>query len=150
MKNKRQSAILKIISDHTVDTQEQLLEHLRESGFACTQATISRDIRDLHISKQADENGKYRYAVTQEHHRINAAEKLQAIFRDSVTSVDDACNIVVLKTMSGLANAAAAAVDSMNIEAIVGSLAGDDTVLLVLRSEKAAGELSGELREMLS
>ena len=149
MKNERQSRILSIIAEHPVETQDELLSYLRESGIDCTQATISRDIKELHISKQADANGIYRYAVSRQNHHRNVAEKLRTIFRESVTTVDHAMNIVVLKTMPGLGSAAAAAVDSLEISSIVGSLAGDDTVLLVMRSEKSAAEFADELREMM-
>ena len=149
MKTERQNRILKIIAEHPVETQEELLAYLREEGIDCTQATISRDIKELHISKQADVNGVYRYAVSQPQHHRNVADKLRTIFRESVTAVDYAGNIVVLKTMAGLGSAAAAAVDSLEIQSIVGSLAGDDTVLLVMRGEKNAAEFADELREML-
>ena len=149
MKTDRQNRILKIIAEHPVETQEELLGYLRESGIDCTQATISRDIKELHISKQADVGGVYRYAVSRQRHHRDLAEKLRTIFRESVTTVDHAGNIVVLKTMAGLGSAAAAAVDSLEIQAIVGSLAGDDTVFLVMRSEKSAAEFADELREMM-
>lgn len=149
MKTERQSRIMKIIAEHPVETQEELLAYLRESGIDCTQATVSRDIKELHISKQADGSGVYRYVVSQQRSHRNVAEKLRAIFRESVTAVDCAGNIVVLKTMPGLGSAAAAAVDSMEISSIVGSLAGDDTVFLVMRSEKGAAEFADELREIL-
>lgn len=149
MKTDRQSRILKIIAEHPVETQDELLSYLRESGIDCTQATISRDIKELHISKQADAGGVYRYTVSQQRHHRNVAEKLRTIFRESVTTVDYAGNIVVLKTLPGLGSAAAAAVDSMELHSIVGSLAGDDTVFLVMRSEKNAAGFADELREML-
>lgn len=149
MKTERQNRILKIIAEHAVDTQEELLAYLRESGIDCTQATISRDIKELHISKQADMNGAYRYAVSQQRRHRNVAEKLKTIFRESVTSVDCAVNIVVLKTMPGLGSAAAAAMDSMDVHTLVGSLAGDDTVFLAMRTEKNAEEFAEELKEML-
>ena len=148
MKNERQKKILKIIAENTVENQAELQQLLRLAGYDCTQATISRDIRDLHISKQINPSGKYRYVAQQRGH-LNIADKLRTIFKESINTVDFAGNIVVLKTMPGLAGAACTAVDSMDLSFIVGSVAGDDTVLLILRTEKNAEEFVGEIRDML-
>ena len=149
MKNERQERILQIIRENEVETQEELLIHLKKLGINSTQATISRDIKQLHLVKQPTGSGGYKYAVSATKTHLNLAEKLRTIFRESITRVDCAQNIVVLKTMSGLANAACAAVDAMDIPGIVGSIAGDDTVLLVMRNDAAAAELVDELQEML-
>lgn len=149
MKNERQSRILEIIKSEPIETQEQLQHRLSEMGIACTQATISRDIKQLHLIKEPIGQGKYRYAISIQRNRLNIADKLRTIFRESIVNVDYAQNIVVLKTMSGLANAAAAALDSMRISYVVGSLAGDDTVLLILRDTESARNFCDEIHEML-
>lgn len=149
MKNDRQTKILEIIKSEAIETQEQLQQRLSAMGIACTQATISRDIKQLHLIKEPIGQGKYRYAISIQRNRLNIADKLRTIFRESIVSVDYAQNIVVLKTMSGLANAAAAALDSMRISYVVGSLAGDDTVLLVLRDTDSARSFCDEIHEML-
>ena len=122
MKNDRQSKILEIIEREPIDTQEQLQQRLQEQGIVCTQATISRDIKQMHLIKEPVGQGRYRYAVSSQRSKLNMADKLRTIFRESITGVDYAQNIVVIKTMSGLANAAAAALDSMSISYMVGSL----------------------------
>ena len=149
MKNDRQSRILEIIEREPIDTQEQLQQRLQEQGITCTQATISRDIKQLHLIKEPIGQGKYRYAVSVQRNRLNVADKLRTIFRESIVSVDSAQNIVVIKTMAGLANAAAAALDGMSIPYMVGSLAGDDTALLVMRDTESARSFCDEIHEML-
>lgn len=149
MKNDRQAKILEIIKGEAIETQEQLQQRLSAIGIACTQATISRDIKQLHLIKEPIGQGKYRYAISIQRNRLNIADKLRTIFRESIVSVDYAQNMVVLKTMSGLANAAAAALDSMRISYVVGSIAGDDTVLLILRDTDSARNFCDEIHEML-
>ena len=149
MKNDRQAKILAIIEREPIDTQEQLQQRLQEEGIRCTQATISRDIKQLHLIKEPIGQGKYRYAVSVQRNQLNVADKLRTIFRESITSVDHAQNLVVIKTMPGLANAAASALDNMNIPYLVGSLAGDDTALLVLRDTESAKSFCDEIHEML-
>lgn len=149
MKEKRQRAILDIIANHMIETQEQLLAELKEQGFRCTQATISRDMKELQLIKELTPTGSYRYAVSIHQNRRDFNDRLRNVFREGVTSVDLAQNIIVLKTMPGLANAAAAALDGMDIEEMVGSLAGDDTALLVMRTNQAAEQFCSELRMML-
>lgn len=149
MKNDRQSRILEIIERESIDTQELLQQRLMEVGISCTQATISRDIKQLHLIKEPVGQGKYRYAVSIQRNKLNVADKLRTIFRESIISVDCAQNLVVIKTMAGLANAAAAALDSMNLSYVVGSLAGDDTALLVMRDPESARTFCDEIHEML-
>ena len=149
MKNDRQAKILAIIEREPIDTQEQLQQRLQEEGIRCTQATISRDIKQLHLIKEPIGQGKYRYAVSVQRNQLNVADKLRTIFRESIVSVDYAQNLVVIKTMPGLANAAASAMDNMNIPYLVGSLAGDDTALLVLRDSESAQSFCDEIHEML-
>lgn len=150
MKNERQAKILEIIAQEPIDTQEQLQQRLQAQGIACTQATISRDIKQLHLVKEPMGQGRYRYAVSVQRSRLNVADKLRTIFRESIVSVDSAQNIVVVKTMAGLANAAGAALDSMSIPTMVGSLAGDDTAILIMRDGESARVLCEEIHEMLN
>ena len=149
MKNDRQNKILAIIAREDIDTQEALLERLQQEGIRCTQATISRDIKQLHLIKEPIGRGRYRYAVSIHRKSLNVADKLLTIFRESVTSIDFAQNIVVIKTLSGLASAACEAVDSMKVSYMVGSLAGENTVLLVMRDNESAEIFCEETKEML-
>lgn len=149
MKNDRQRRILEIVEREPIDTQEQLQQRLQEQGITCTQATISRDIKQLHLIKEPVGQGRYRYTVSSQRNRLNVADKLRNIFRESIVSVDYAQNIVVIKTMSGLANAAAAALDSMSVPDMVGTLAGDDTAILVMKDIEAARGFCDEIHEML-
>ncbi len=148
MKNERQERILAIITAEAIETQEQLIDRLREEGISCTQATISRDIKQLHLIKEPAGNGAYRYAVSTQKVRLNLADRLQTILRESIVSVDYAQNLVVIRTMSGLGPAAGAAFDGMDITSKVGTVAGDDTVLIVMREESSAQELCREIDEM--
>ena len=150
MKSKRQQEILDIITTHEVETQEQLLELLKGRDITTTQATISRDIKQLHLVKELTAGGIYKYAVSQRKTAMDFAGRLRTIFREGVTTFDVAQNIVVLKTMPGLANAAGAAMDGMDIPDLVGSLAGDDTAILIMRTNEAATEFCEEIREMLA
>ena len=149
MKNVRQGEILKIIQAKDIDTQDQLVEKLRARGFTTTQATISRDIKQLHLIKEPVGQGRYRYTVSSQRNKLNVADKLRTIFRESIISVDSAQNIVVIKTMAGLANAAAAAMDGMSISGMVGTLAGDDTALLVMKDAEMAKGFCEDIHEML-
>ena len=149
MKNDRQAKILEIISSENIETQEQLLERLEARGIISTQATISRDIKQMHLIKEPMGQGMYRYAVSGNRSKVNFAEKLRTIFRESINSVDSAQNIVVIKTMPGLASAACAAMDSMDFSGVVGSLAGDDTAFIVMRDTASAEEFCKVIREML-
>ena len=149
MKDDRQSKILEIIEREPIDTQEQLQERLQTQGVTCTQATISRDIKQLHLIKEPVGHGQYRYTVSSQRNRLNVADKLRTIFRESIISVDFAQNIVVIKTMAGLANAAAAALDGMDVPDMVGTLAGDDTALLVMKDLEAARGFCEDIHEML-
>lgn len=149
MKGTRQSEILRIISEVEVETQEQLLDELSKRGIRATQATISRDIKQLHLIKELAGQGTYKYVVSNRRTSLNYAERLRTIFRECVTSYDVAQNIVVINTMPGLASAAAAALDGMEIPDMVGSLAGDDTAILIMRTNAAADEFCKTIHEML-
>ena len=149
MKNSRQNMILEIITQENIETQEQLLARLQERGITSTPATISRDIKQMHLVKEPVGHGVYKYAVSGNRTKLNFAEKLRTIFRESITGVDYAQNIVVLKTMPGLASAACSALDNMNYSMLVGTLAGDDTAFLLMRDTESAAEFCEEIKEML-
>lgn len=149
MKSKRQEKILELIADHSVQTQEQLLTELNEAGFSTTQATISRDIKQLRIIKELGPDGVYRYATAPKPAEHTFSAKLNLIFRQCITSVDYAQNMIVVKTMPGLANGAASAIDKLNIPEMLGTLAGDDTCFVVLKDTQAAAELCAEIREQI-
>lgn len=149
MKSNRQEEILHVIREREIETQEQLLQALRERGYQSTQATISRDIRELHLVKELSGSGRYKYAVSARKAGMNLAERLRTIFKEAVTSFDVAQNIIVLKTMPALASGACSALDSMHIPDMVGTLAGDDTAILIMRTNEAAEAFCNELHAMM-
>ena len=149
MKSQRQAKILEIISNKNVETQEQLLVELQDAGFRGTQATISRDIKELRIVKELTSHGTYRYTTSANELNGTFSARLNTIFRECVVSFDYAQNIVVIHTLPGLANAAASAIDAMNMSSVLGSLAGDDTVMIVMRDMNAAASFCGEIRSLL-
>ena len=149
MKNVRQEKLLQIISEEAIETQEQLLQRLNDLGIRSTQATISRDIKQLRIIKELGPNGVYRYATAPKPAEHTFSAKLNLIFRQCITSVDYAQNMIVVKTMPGLANGAASAIDKLNIPEMLGTLAGDDTCFVVLKDTQAAAELCAEIREQI-
>ena len=149
MKHARQEKILQIITENTVETQEQLIEKLTEAGFNVTQATVSRDVRELKLTKISCGFGVYKYVVSSRDSHSHSAKFLNML-KEMVTAVDHAGNLVVVKTYPGMAQAAAAALDSMEYPEIIGSIAGDDTVLLVIRSAEATRAFSLELQELIN
>lgn len=150
MKNKRQAKILEIVSSRNVETQEQLLQELQDAGFYCTQATVSRDIRELRIVKELTGSGVYRYSTSAKDIGSSFSGRLNTIFRECVTGFDHAQNIVVIHTLPGLASAAGSAVDAMEMSFVLGTLAGDDTVMIVMRDTNAAAAFCGEIKNLLS
>lgn len=144
MKNKRQEKILEIIASCPVETQDELIEKLHESGFPCTQATVSRDIKQLCLVKELI-GGAYRYTALGNAEEIDSAGRLQRILHECCTSCACVQNLIVLKTMSGLASAAGAALDAASGPQMVGCVCGDDTVLIVMRTEQAARELQQKI-----
>lgn len=150
MKSQRQAKILEIISNKNVETQEQLLAELQEAGFRGTQATVSRDIKELRIVKELTSLGNYRYATSSNELSGTFSARLNTIFKECVVSFDYAQNIIVIRTLPGLANAAASAIDAMNMSTVVGSLAGDDTVMIVMRDMNAAASFCGEIKNLLN
>ena len=150
MKNQRQAKIMEIISTRDIETQEQLLGALQDAGFYSTQATISRDIKELRVVKELTSFGTYRYTTSAKEGTHTFSARLNTIFRECITSIDYAQNILVVKTMPGLASAAASAIDGMNMSVVVGTLAGDDTVMIVMRDNNAAAAFCGEIKNLLS
>lgn len=150
LKSQRQAKIMEIISTRNVETQEQLLEALQEAGFRCTQATISRDIKELRIVKELTSLGTYRYTTSSTEISGSFSTRLNTIFRECVIGYDYAQNIIVIRTLPGLASAAGSAIDAMNLHAIVGSLAGDDTVMVIMRDSNAAAAFCGEIKNLLN
>jgi transcriptional regulator of arginine metabolism len=150
MKNLRQEAILKIIDSKPVFTQEMLVNLLQEQGWNVTQATVSRDIKELRIVKVLDSNGIYRYSTSGKNN-ANAEEfQYREIFSHSAISIDYAVNNVVIKCHSGMAQGACASLDMMNCDNVLGTLAGDDTILVIVRTEKDAVELTNMLRNLIA
>lgn len=150
MKAKRQAMILEIVSTRDVQTQDQLQEALQQAGFVCTQATISRDIKELRIVKEMTKFGTYRYASSSKEVSGTFSNRLNTIFKECIIGFDYAQNLVVIHTLPGLAGAAASAVDSMQMHFILGSIAGDDTVLIIMRDNNAAAAFCGEIKSILS
>ena len=150
MKSQRQAKILEIISNKNVETQEQLLAELQAAGFRGTQATVSRDIKELRIVKELTSLGTYRYATSSNELSGTFSARLNTIFRECVVSFDYAQNLIVIRTLPGLAGAAASAIDAMNMSTVVGSLAGDDTVMIVMRDMNSAASFCGEIRSLLN
>ena len=154
MKSLRHEKILELISKYDVETQEELTEYLRNEGFAVTQATVSRDIKALRLIKTAtgadgNEN-KYKYSVNKSGDEPSQhEEKFKAILGHSIASMDYAGTLVVLKTYAGMAQACAAAIDSINIDNILGTVAGDDTILIVVRTENEAADFVKKIEKLV-
>lgn len=145
MKNARQTKILELIEKYEISTQEALIEKLAECGVESTQTTISRDIRQLRLIKGPTGRGTYKY-VSPDVRQGNDAVGHNSALIDSVLSFDHAQNIIVVKTMAGMANAIAVCIDSLKMNDIIGSVAGDDTILLVVRSIECAESVENELK----
>ncbi len=148
MKTKRQSKILELIRKNDIETQEELLAYLLDAGFAVTQATVSRDIREMKLTKISTEGGRQKYAVLHEKAE-NMSEKYVRVLRDGFVSMDVAQNILVIKTVSGMAGAVCASIDAMNIQEIVGSIAGDDTIMCAIRTNEDAVSIMKKLRKIV-
>ena len=149
MKSQRQAKIMEIISTTNVETQEQLLQELQAAGFTSTQATISRDIKELRIVKELTSLGTYRYTIASREVPNSFSSRLNTIFRECVTGYDYAQNIVVIHTLPGLASAAGSAVDAMHMNVVLGTLAGDDTVIVIMRDTNAAAVFCGEIKSLM-
>lgn len=149
MKYSRHSKILEIIEAQEIETQEELANALKRNGYNVTQATVSRDIKELRLIKVLTKDGKYKYATIKQQESV-ISERFLKLFRDSVLSVDHAGNIVVVKTLVGAANAAAAAIDALDVKQVVGSIAGDDTIFLLVRTQEEIEEVLAEFRKMMA
>ena len=145
MKVKRQSKILELIRENDIETQEMLADLLNKAGFNVTQATVSRDIRELKLTKATMQSGKQKYVATAKESSF-VTERLNRVFRDGIVSIDYAQNIVVIKTLVGMAMAVAAALDSMENSEIMGTIAGDDTIFCVVKNESKAVKITENLK----
>lgn len=146
MKNARHELILELIDKYSIDKQDELLRRLKENGLNVTQATVSRDIKELHLVKTATTDGGYRYIYSNDRAKQhNSTNRFDTIFKESVLKVDYAGNIVLVKCFTGMANAACEVFDSMVWTDVVGTLSGDDTFFVLLRSEASAQELYKQL-----
>ena len=143
MKNRRHELILELSTEQPVGTQELLIQLLGERGIKTTQATLSRDIQQLNLVKQRDENGDFRYTLPA------AAAEEKSLFEEAVLSVDYAMNTIVLKCRAGMAQGTCAAIDSVNHQGVVGTIAGDDTIFILVRTEDEAKKLSKQFRSEL-
>ena len=148
MKVNRHAKIVELINKYQIETQDELAEYLNEAGFKVTQATVSRDIRDLKLTKVPAENGRRKYAILQSAQN-GMTEKYVRILRDGFSSMDMAQNILVLKTVSGMAMAVAAALDAMNWNEIVGCIAGDDTIMCAVRTVDDTILLMEKIKKLL-
>ncbi len=148
MKSNRQEKIIQLITENAIETQEEILVYLREHGFDVTQATVSRDIKQLKLVKTQTNDGRYKYSVSSNNSRENISSKFVSLFSETVTGIDYANNIVVVKCYVGMANAACAAFDAMKFDGVVGSLSGDDTIFIAMRNEEMAKELTAELKKI--
>ena len=148
MKTGRQSKIIEIIQKNEVETQEELSEYLVREGYSVTQATVSRDIRELKLTKISMNNGRQKYAILNDA-TDDMSQKYARILRDGFVSMDMAQNILVIKTVSGMANAVCAALDSMQMQEIVGSIAGDDTIMCAIRTVEDTTALMKKIKKIV-
>ena len=148
VKSGRQDAIKKIISENEIETQNQLLEELEKIGIRTTQATLSRDIKSLQLTKAINSNNKYVYTLSPKKDDASMS-RLMKIFRECVVSYDNAQNIIVIKTLPGLAGAACSAFDNMNVEKLAGTIAGDDTAFLLFKDTDSADDFLHKINSIL-
>ena len=146
MKRTRQEKLLELISQYEINTQDELIDRLREHGFEVTQATVSRDIRELHILKMTTGKGSYRYVLPKQ---PEGGVRFSSALIDSIVSVDHAGNNVVLRTYPGMAQAVAVGIDHMDLHQILGCIAGDDTILVIVRDADAANEIADRIHDLL-
>ena len=148
MKTRRQAKILELIQQNNVETQEELSAYLEREGYQVTQATVSRDIRELKLTKIATDNGRQKYAVIADAD-TGMLEKYARVLREGYVSMDIAQNILVIKTVSGMASAVCAAIDAMKMNEVVGSIAGDDTLTCIIRTNDDAVKTMKKLRKIV-
>jgi transcriptional regulator of arginine metabolism len=149
MKAERQEAIWNILNEREIQTQEELAEALRERGFSVTQATVSRDIREMRLIKLSRANGGYQYGIQEGNTDIGSNERMIRMLRECMLSVESSGQMIVIKTLSGSANTAAEALDSMDMPDILGSIAGDNTIFLVARAEEKASMIAERVRNLM-
>ena len=150
MKRARHKMILELIEKMPIDRQEELMNQLRAHGFDVTQATVSRDIRELRLVKASTGDGNYRYVASSAGQRVHTPNRFETIFRESVLRVDYAGHIVLVKCFTGMANAACEVFDAMVWQDVVGTLSGDDTFFILMRSELAAHAICDELNKYVT
>ena len=148
MKLRRHEAIIDLVNNQDINTQEELMENLQKQGFKVTQATVSRDIKELRIFKALGKDGKYRYS-TGGRNALDKTSGFESLFASSVEEVDSAENIVVIKTMTGMAQAVCMSLDNIDFENIVGTIAGDDTIFVLCRNLKATEEMLNKYRKLI-
>ena len=148
MKTGRQSKIIELIQKNDIETQEELTAFLEKEGYSVTQATVSRDIRELKLTKMAGRDGKQKYAVIGDGGE-ELSDKYVRVFRDGFLSMDLAQNILVVRTVSGMASAVCASMDAMQFHEIVGSIAGDDTIMCAVRTNEDAARIMKKLRKIV-
>ena len=148
MKQNRHQKIAELVSRYEIETQEELAEKLKEAGFTVTQATISRDIRQMNLSKLPTGNGRQKYVILKKENEL-LSDKYIRVLRDGFVSMDMAQNILVMRTVSGMAMAVAAALDAIHFGEVVGCIAGDDTIFVLTRTEGDARMLTRHLKELL-
>ena len=149
MKNKRRDTILSLIRQKDIETQQELTDALSDMGYKVTQATISRDIKELKLVKQQNSNGRYVYSYSDANAKSDNLEKMSIILSKSIVSVKNSQNIIVVKTLIGMAQGAAAAIDAMHNDKILGSIAGDDTIFIVTNGERAAQDFCETLDNLI-
>ncbi len=149
MKGQRMLKIREIISKEVIETQEELVEALRIAGFSVTQATISRDIKEMHLMKTPTSDGRYKYTLPTEPSTILPEVKLQRLLNDAFVAVDYAENLVVMRTMPGNAHAVAILFDGLDWSDVLGTVAGDDTILLICRSKEASARIVDKIKGLL-
>lgn len=149
MKSIRHTKILELIEKYNIETQDELIGFLKDAGYHVTQATVSRDIKDLRLVKTLGPGGRYRYTIEAAAAKVERSDKFISLFTESVVSIDYAGNIAVIKCHTGTANAACAAFDTMKMEGVVGTISGDDTFLAILRTSEDAAKLCEDLRFIL-
>ena len=148
LKTERQKIILNIITEQFIETQEDLVKALQEAGCKATQATVSRDIRELQLVKTVQPDGRYRYSVKKKA-ELNVDSRMIRILRDTLLEPDHAGHMIIIKTMSGSANVAGEVIDNLGLHEILGTIAGDNTILAVVRHEQDAGEVADRIRSMI-
>ncbi|MEW6621649.1 MAG: arginine repressor [Bacillota bacterium] len=149
MKNARQKKILEIIKEYNVETQEELAKRLKESGFEVTQATVSRDIKELGLIKIATGNDSYKYHMVNEQRQGINISRLSRLLQDSVVKIDHSENLIIIKTLPGVANAIASCIDHIQWPEVIGTVAGDDTILIVVKPSDAVYKVMDTIDKLL-